>query len=114
MKWFMLKTLLLTSLMFLAVLFGMQQANEGITKMKGYSDERFKGAFTLQENEAGELHASILGTDVTSHDLQQKKEKLEEMKAYNFFSSLGKKLSEGLSALAETTLHFITDLIKEH
>jgi hypothetical protein len=114
MKWFMLKTILFTSIMFLAVLFGMQQANEGITKMKGYSDENFKGAFTFHENETGDLQASILGKDVSSHDLRQKKEKLEEMKAYNFFSTMGKKLSNGISTMTETLLQAITDLMKKN
>lgn len=112
MKWFMWKAFFLASLMFLAVLFGMQQANEGITKMKGFHDESFKGAFTFHENDTGELQASILGKDVSSHDLQQKKEKLEEMKAYNLFSTMGKKLSDGISAITEKLVHFITDLIK--
>lgn len=113
MKWFMLKAFLFTSLMFLVVLLGMQQANDGITKMKGYNDSNFKDAFTLQESETGELHASILGNDVTSHDLKQKKEKLEEMKAYNFFSSIGRKLSNGLSTLAENVIYFITDHLQK-
>ncbi|WNS74358.1 DUF3679 domain-containing protein [Bacillus sp. DTU_2020_1000418_1_SI_GHA_SEK_038] len=113
MKWFMLKTLFLTTLMFLVVLFGMQEASEGIMKMKGYNDANFKGAFTFHDNEEGGLQASILGNDVSSHDLEQKKAKLEEMKAYNFFSTMGKKLSEGISTMTETMVHFITDLIRE-
>lgn len=112
MKMFMLKTLFLVSLMFISVLFGMQFAHEGIQNMKGYEDSNFKGAFTVQERESGELEASVLGNEVSSHDLQQKKEKLEEMKAYNFFSSLGKTLSEGISTATEKTIHLITDLIK--
>jgi hypothetical protein len=113
MKWFMLKAFLLVSLMFMAVLFGMQQANEGIRSMRGYEDADLKGAFSLQENADGQLHASILGKNVSSHDLEQKKAKLEEMKAYNFFSSMGKKLSEGLTDATENTIDIITDLIKE-
>ncbi len=97
--------------MFIAVLFGMQLANEGIHNMKGYDDANFKAAFTVNENEGGELQASILGNDISSHDLQRKKEKLEEMKAYNFFSSLGKSLSDGISKVTETTIHHITKLI---
>ncbi|MDQ7864107.1 hypothetical protein RCO48_32585 [Peribacillus frigoritolerans] len=31
------------------------------------------------------MEADILGEKVTSHDLETKKEKLEEMKAFNFF-----------------------------
>ncbi|MBU8879453.1 YqxA family protein [Bacillus sp. FJAT-29790] len=112
MRMFMTKTFLLVALMFVSVLFGMQQANLGIQNMKGFNDANFKGAFTVQENENGEIQASILGNKVSSHDLQQKKEKLEGMKAYNFFSSMGKKLSGGLSAATEKMIHFLTDLVK--
>ncbi|MBT2690285.1 YqxA family protein [Bacillus sp. ISL-47] len=111
MKMFMLKAIFLASIMFVSVLFGMQQANEGIQRMKGYSDDDFKAALTLSESEEGELQASVLGNDVSSHDLQQKKEKLEEIKAYNFFSSLGKSISEGLSSLTEKSIAFITELL---
>ena len=81
MKIFMLKAVLIAAIMFISVLFGMQQANNGIHKMKGYQMTQFKGAFSLQENGEGELEASILGNDVSSHDLEKKKEKLEEIKA---------------------------------
>jgi Protein of unknown function (DUF3679) len=111
MKWFMVKAFILISLMFIAVLFGMQLANEGIHNMKGYNDANFKDAFTVNENEGGELQASILGNDISSHDLQQKKEKLEEMKAYNFFSSLGKSLSNGITGAMEKTIHHLSNFI---
>jgi hypothetical protein len=94
MKMFLFKGVILASLMFLSVLFGMQQANIGIQKMKGYEDPKFKSALTLQENGNGELQASVLGT---SHDLEKKKQKLEEMKAYNLFSDIGKGISNGVS-----------------
>lgn len=111
MKMFMLKATFLAAIMFVSVLFGMQQANEGIQRMKGYSDNDFKSALTLSESEEGELQASVLGNDVSSHDLQQKKQKLEEMKAYNFFSSLGKSISEVLSGITEKSIAFITELL---
>lgn len=85
MKIFMLKTCLIASVMFLCVLFGMQQANQGILRMKGYNDREFHNAFTVDKRENGELEASILGNNITSHDLEKKREQLEEMKAYNFF-----------------------------
>lgn len=109
----MAKAFLLICAMFIAVLFGMQQANEGIHQMKGYNDQNFKGALTLQEN-GGEIEASILGNEVTSHDLQKKKEQLEEMKAYNFFSSLGKKIAEFISGTTEKTIDYFVNLIREH
>lgn len=95
-KIFMVKSVLIVSLMFLSVLFGMQQANIGIQKMKGYEDPKFKSALSLKTTEEGNLQASVLGVDV-SHDLEAKQHKLEEMNAYNLFSDLGKKVSSGVS-----------------
>ena len=47
--------------MFVSVLFGMQQANDGIIKMKGYGHEQFQGALSINETSEGEIEASILG-----------------------------------------------------
>lgn len=107
MKMFMFKSILIAALMFVSVLFGMQQANEGIHRMKGFEDTSFDGALTLSENQNGDLEVSVLGNDISSHDLQKKKEKLEEMKAYNFFSSLGKKLAKGISSLSEKVVQML-------
>ncbi|WP_071395826.1 YqxA family protein [Bacillus tuaregi] len=110
MKMFMLKSMLIAALMFVSVLFGMEQANVGIQNMKGYSNDQFNGAFTLKESADGELEASILGKDVSSHDLEKKKKELEEMKAFNFFSSLGKNLAGALSFATEKIIQLITGL----
>lgn len=111
MKMFMLKSLFLACIMFISVLFGMQQANEGILKMKGYGHEQFQGALSINETSEGEIKASILGNDVSSHDLEKKKAELEEMKAYNFFSSIGKALAEFITNLTETIIQFIAGFI---
>ena len=108
MKMFMLKSFMLASLMFISVLFGMQQANEGIHKMKGYEDPEFKSAFSIDEKENGSFETAILGNDISSHDLEQKRKKLEEMKAFNLFSSLGKNLADGVSTVVEKTVDLIT------
>jgi hypothetical protein len=109
MKMFMLKSLFLAALMFLSVLFGMQFANDGIHRMKGYDDPDMGNAFTLSENKGGQLQGTFLGRDVSSHDLEKKKEKLEKMKAYNFFSSIGKKLAEGVSTATDGTIEYIVE-----
>lgn len=111
MKMFMVKSFLFVACMFLCVLIGMQQANEGIHRMKGYDDPNIGSAFTLHEGEQGKLHASILGKDVSSHDLEKKKEKLEEMNAYNFFSSIGKKVSDGFTSATNGIIDLMTDVI---
>ncbi|KIY22087.1 hypothetical protein UB32_10495 [Mesobacillus subterraneus] len=108
MKMFMLKSLMLASLLFISVLFGMQQANEGIQKMKGYEDPKFKSAFSIKETESGTLETAILGRDISSHDLEQKQKQLEKMKAFNLFSSMGKKLANGISSVMEKAVELIT------
>ncbi|WP_307192116.1 MULTISPECIES: YqxA family protein [Mesobacillus] len=105
---FMLKSLMLASLLFISVLFGMQQANEGIQKMKGYEDPKFKSAFSIKETESGTLETAILGRDISSHDLEQKQKQLEKMKAFNLFSSMGKKLANGISSVMEKAVELIT------
>lgn len=96
---FWLKCTGILLILFLGVLIGMQQANDGMKKMKGYEDPALNSAFTINQSDQGEMEADILGQKVTSHDIESKKEKLEQMKAYNFFSSLGKNLGEAVSAV---------------
>jgi hypothetical protein len=111
MKMFMFKSMILASIMFVSVLFGMQQANEGIVKMKGYDHQQFQGALSINEISDGEIEASILGNDISSHDLEKKKAELEEMKAYNFFSSIGKALARFITNLTEAIIQFIAGII---
>ncbi|WP_110926925.1 YqxA family protein [Bacillus massiliglaciei] len=94
---FTLKCTCLILVLFLGIIIGMQQANQGMKKMKGYDDPSLNSAFTVSETDDGEMEAAILGERVTSHDLEKKKEKLEEMKAFNLFSSLGRQLGDAIS-----------------
>jgi len=108
MKMFMLKSLCLAALMLISVLVGMQLANDGIHKMKGYDDPNFQNAVSLNETD-NHLQATFLGNDISSHDLKAKQKKLEEISAYNFFSSMGKKMSEGISGASEKLVQLIAD-----
>lgn len=108
MKMFMLKSLCLAALMLISVLIGIQLANEGIHKMKGYDDPNFQDAVSIDETD-NEIKATLLGNDISSHDLEAKKKKLEEISAYNFFSSLGKKMSEGISGASEKIVQLLAD-----
>jgi hypothetical protein len=96
-------------LLFFGVLLGMQYANEGMKKTKGYDDPGLYQAFTVSESNAGELETSILGEKITSHDIEKKKEQLEEMKAFNFFSSLGKNLAGVISGTMQKMIQLFFD-----
>ncbi|MFC3882984.1 YqxA family protein [Bacillus songklensis] len=93
---FMMKSFMLTTILLFGVLLGMQLANNGMIKMKGYEDPEFLSAFTVSQTKEGEIKASVLGSKVRTLDLQQKQEQLEERKAFNFFSSFGKKFADAV------------------
>ncbi|WML40618.1 DUF3679 domain-containing protein [Neobacillus sp. OS1-2] len=108
MKMFMVKSVFVAALMLISVLTGMQLAGNGIHKLKGYEDPNFQHAVSIHETN-NNISASILGNDVSSHDLEAKKKKLEEISAFNFFSSMGKKMSDGISGASEKIIHLIAD-----
>lgn len=108
---FVLKCFLLLSVLFVAVLFGMQQANNGIQNMKGYDDPNFKGAFQITESQSGDLEAAFLGERVTSHDLEEKQERLQKFEAFNVFSSIGKEFADGIATFFQKLLDWLTAFI---
>jgi hypothetical protein len=108
---FSLKCFGIVLVLFFGILVGMQHANQGMKKMKGYDDPALNSAFTIKESNQGDMEAAILGQKVTSHDLEKKKQKLEEMKAFNFFSAIGKKLSEAVSAGFQALIQLLASLV---
>jgi hypothetical protein len=111
MKRFMLKSILLVSILFIGVLIGMQKANDGIRDMKGYDDEGFGTPITISEDGTGNIEASLLGQEMGSTSITEKKKKLEEMKSFNFFSEIGKSVAGIIKGLAEITVEFVSSLI---
>ncbi|MGE8206185.1 YqxA family protein [Heyndrickxia sp. NPDC080065] len=107
----MLKCFLICCVLFVGVLMGMQKANVGMTEMKGYHDEGFKAPITIKEGNNGEVEASVLGKNVSSHDLEGKKEKIKEIKAFNFFSSLGKTIANIISGITEKIIDVASSLL---
>ncbi len=108
---FMFKSLILCSVLLFGVLIGMQQANQGMIKMKGYNDPDFQGAFQIDSDESGDIEASILGNEVTSQDLQKKQEQLERIEAFNIFSQLGKQFAHIVSSGVSSLLKIITEIM---
>ncbi|MBM6619238.1 YqxA family protein [Bacillus suaedaesalsae] len=105
---FTLKFSLLITFAAICILVGMQIANNGIREMKGYDDPEFKGAFHITEGHEGELEAALLGEKVTSHDIRIKQEKLEQLEAFNFFSSLGSKFADATASLFQKLIDVLS------
>ena len=92
---FWLKCFVIVLIFFVGVMFGLQKANSGLVNMRGYQDPHLNSALSI-EHEEGVVNANLLGTDMGSHDLAEKKKKLQELKAFNAFSNVGKKVTSGI------------------
>jgi homoserine kinase len=94
----------------------MQQANQGMIKMKGYNDPDLQSAFQVEKEHTGNVEASILGNKVTSQDLQKKQEQLEQIEAFNFFSQIGKQfasiISSGVSELLNMVARWVNVIFR--
>ncbi|KXG11340.1 YqxA family protein [Anoxybacillus rupiensis] len=109
---FTLQFLTAVILLFFGVLLGMQQANQGMIKMKGYNDPSFQTVFHVAKDKNGEMEAMVMGNRVSIENISEKKEKLEQMKMFNLFSELGKHLAEGVRSVIQSLLSFVGQLIE--
>ncbi len=109
MKKFVFKFWLLVFVMVIGVFIGMQKANDGMLQMKGYEDQLLQSPVHLSENEDGTIDAALLGNELTVDqlDLTEKKKELEELETFNFFSSLGKTLTNIVTAIMNKFVQFI-------
>ncbi|MFI8575221.1 DUF3679 domain-containing protein [Rossellomorea aquimaris] len=108
---FFFKCALLISALFIGVLIGMQYANQGIVEMKGHEQQKFTSPVGVSQDGEGNVEASFLGNEVESKTLSEKKEKLEDMKAFNAFSSIGKALANTIESITNEIVNFIASLI---
>ena len=108
---FFFKCTFLIAALFIGVLIGMQYANQGIVEMKGHEQQNFTSPVGVTQNEEGNIQASFLGNEVESKTLSEKKEKLEEMKAFNVFSSMGKVIANIIESITNKIVDIIASLI---
>jgi hypothetical protein len=52
---FMFKCFVLCAILLLGILIGMQQANQGMIKMKGYNDPDLQSAFQVEKEHTGNV-----------------------------------------------------------
>ncbi|PKR85127.1 YqxA family protein [Heyndrickxia camelliae] len=108
---FFIKCSLLIALLFIGVLIGMEKANQGMVKMKGYDDPSLQSPVQTQEKNNGKIDTVVMGKNITSHNLEKKKEHLQDIKAFNFFSSIGKVLTNIISSVTEKIIDFVSSFI---
>ncbi len=88
----------------------MNKANQGMNDMRGYSDSSFQTPVNIQTTEEGSLNAAVLGNEFSSFNLDEKKEKLEKAKSFNFFSEIGKLVADVVSSIAQAVINFFASL----
>ncbi|MCR2820456.1 YqxA family protein [Lederbergia panacisoli] len=111
MRNFIFKCMILVGVLFIGVLIGMNKANEGMLNMKGYSDHSFQTPVTVQQNDNGEVETTFMGKNLPSFNLEERKEKLEEAKAYNLFSETGKFLADIVTSTTQKVFGFLSSLL---
>ncbi|WP_020153956.1 YqxA family protein [Caldibacillus debilis] len=104
---FFFKCLFVACLLFIGVILGMQEANEGLKKMKGYDDPRFGDVFSVEEGHGENYEATVFGQSVVSHDPDGKGTGLKETRGFDFFSEMGKKASKAVSDFVSYLLSFL-------
>ena len=106
---FIWKTSLLVLLLFFGVILGMQYANQNMKKMQGYEDPKMSEAFAVQEESKGKINATLLGENITTDDMEEKKEEIEDWKAYHALSSAGKGISNACTSIFQGLANLISN-----
>ncbi len=96
---FFVKTAGLMIVLLIGIIIGMQEAHTGILKMSGYDDLRFKNVLDIEKTEDGEMEAIVLGEQISSHHLEEKKKILEDLNANHILTDLTKGFNEFFSDL---------------
>ena len=109
---FFLKTALLISLLFCAVLYGMDIAKQGMVKMEGNNNQarssslfdfKIPGLAPGASNAENEAEAAELKTKskTNQEDIESRLAKLDHIHGFNPYSAMGDKLSDGVSSVFE-------------
>lgn len=101
---FILKMATLLLMLLIGIIIGMQEARTGMLKMAGYDDLRFNQILEIEENESGELEATVFGEEISATHLEEKKRMLEEM-------NLNHTLTEIVRAINDYLTKWIVQLI---
>ncbi|MFP7733191.1 DUF3679 domain-containing protein [Priestia aryabhattai] len=107
---FTLKSVVLTVFLLCVVFFGMQTAQQGLIKMKGYNDPSIEHVINVSKTSDGQVEAAVLGSKKVV-DIDEKQQFLEKRKAFNFFSSLGESLAQGVKSTIGKALEAIHHLL---
>ncbi|WP_170007729.1 DUF3679 domain-containing protein [Bacillus fonticola] len=108
---FSLKVFVTICVLFLGVLIGYQQATTGLENMRGFDDPDISPPVDVVATSEGEYEASWFGNSISSHDLDSKQQKLEDMETYNFFSELGQIVASVTTVITDWLFSLLANLL---
>ncbi|WP_349407887.1 DUF3679 domain-containing protein [Pseudalkalibacillus sp. SCS-8] len=107
---FLLKSMVLISVLLVGIVIGMQQVGSQMDKMKGVESSR---ALEWKINDEGAVEAEVFGKQITSHDIKEKQQQLEEVEAFNLFSKLGAMISSLISDVLTFIMTMVGTIVSE-
>ncbi|MDL4841485.1 DUF3679 domain-containing protein [Aquibacillus rhizosphaerae] len=92
-----LVSMLLMVILFMGgVLFGIDQANEGIANTRGYTATNFEDAIDSGINEDGSYEVNVMGEDFEQINLEDKELEYEEVQTNHFTQKLAGNLENSV------------------
>ncbi|MCP8967183.1 YqxA family protein [Ectobacillus ponti] len=107
---FFVRCLVVMAVLLVSVLCGMQLANDGLKRMKGYNDPTFEQVAHITGTEDGNVEATLLGHTVT---IEEKQRRLEELRSFNAVAKTGDFLALGVQKAARFSTDIVISKIKE-
>ncbi|WP_138415690.1 DUF3679 domain-containing protein [Aquibacillus sediminis] len=90
-------TLLIMIILFLGgVLFGIDQASEGVTSVRGYTDSTVEKAVETNKTEQGAHQVKVMGRDFQQVNLEEKQQEYEQMESSHFIQTIAGGLEHGV------------------
>ncbi|MEH6888281.1 DUF3679 domain-containing protein [Bacillus sp. JJ864] len=109
MEQFTRKCIIVVVSAFLITLAGIQVANSGLKRMKGYNDPTYEQIAHITGTNYGGIEKGIIGNEFSIEDKQKQ---LEELKSFNMFESMGKGLTYLVKNVICSITYTIVDKIK--
>lgn len=109
MEQFTRKCILLVISLFLITLAGMQVANSGLKRMKGYNNPTYEQIAHITGTDHRDVETTILGE---TFSIEEKQKQLEELKSFNMLESMGRGLTSLVQNVVRSITYTIVDKIK--
>ncbi|WP_158633987.1 DUF3679 domain-containing protein [Radiobacillus deserti] len=109
----MLATMLVMVLLFLGgVLFGIDQASEGVTEIRGYSTDSLKEAVQTDKNKQDNYQIEVMGQEFEQVSVEDKEEKFQEIDDSHMTQKIAGTLEQSVKWVYNGLIQSAHELVK--